>query len=242
AIVVGTKSSIHRGTPGPGLRTTDLVESLPRRVEAVSSKREWDTASPTRPGLRLALPITERTEAASTRTLPRSSRFTASHLHAGSAHCYTNTYAQHLHLHGTSRAERSEDFPLPTCPTTATSEPRGTRTLTLQHRSRCCFSTHTVRTSICDYSKPFLMKAVSRIKAWNSHATGCRKWRRSLTRKKKQRAISMGATHTALKYTTKSISFCVSADTRFTTSPTVHAWRAALVSTNDWRRGRGYQR
>lgn len=53
-------------------------------------------------------------------------------------------------------------------------------------------------------------------------------------RKKRQRAISMGASQTALKYTTKSMSFCVSAETRFTISPTVHVLLAALFITNDW--------
>lgn len=54
-------------------------------------------------------------------------------------------------------------------------------------------------------------------------------------RKKRQRAISMGASHTALKYTTKSMSFWVSAETRFTISPTVHVLRAALFITRDYR-------
>lgn len=53
-------------------------------------------------------------------------------------------------------------------------------------------------------------------------------------RKKRQRAISIGASHTALKYTTKSISFWVSADTRFTISPTVHVLLAELLITSDW--------
>lgn len=55
-------------------------------------------------------------------------------------------------------------------------------------------------------------------------------------RKKRQRAISMGASHTALKYTTKSMSFWVSAETRFTISPTVHFLRAALFITRDYRK------
>lgn len=53
-------------------------------------------------------------------------------------------------------------------------------------------------------------------------------------RKKRQRAISMGASQTALKYTTKSMSFWVSADTRFTISPTVQVLLAALFITKDW--------
>lgn len=52
-------------------------------------------------------------------------------------------------------------------------------------------------------------------------------------RKKRQRAISMGASQTALKYTTKSMSFWVSAETRFTISPTVQVLLAALFITND---------
>lgn len=53
-------------------------------------------------------------------------------------------------------------------------------------------------------------------------------------RKKRQSVTSMGASHTALKYTTKSISFWVSAETRLTISPTVHVLRAALFTTRDW--------
>lgn len=53
-------------------------------------------------------------------------------------------------------------------------------------------------------------------------------------RKKRQSAISIGASHTALKYTTKSMSFWVSAETRFTISPTVQVLLAELFITKDW--------
>jgi len=57
---------------------------------------------------------------------------------------------------------------------------------------------------------------------------------RTCQRKKRQRDISIGASQTALKYTTKSMSFWVSAETRFTISPTVKVLLAELFITKDW--------
>lgn len=79
--------------------------------------------------------------------------------------------------------------------------------------------------------KCFPVKITPDVTYWHGQKTI---FHHTCQRKKRQRAISMGANHTALKYTTKSMSFWVSAETRLTISPTVQVLLAELFITKDW--------